>query len=63
MLHHTIKPLSRLSASEIRALAQAAADRDEDLDQANPFDHNQQAKCDQFAAAFLERQADLQPAI
>ena len=59
-MHH-IKPLASLTEAEICALAQAAADRDEDLDQANPFDHHQQAKRDQFAAAFLERQADLQP--
>jgi len=60
MLHHTIKPLSRLTPAEIRALAQAAADRCEDLDEANPFEAQPQR--DQFAAAFLERQADLQPA-
>lgn len=35
---HVIKPITALSAAEIHDLAQAAADRGEAHDDANPFD-------------------------
>lgn len=59
---HCIKPLSSLTEAEIRTLAQAAAERGENLEDANPFKLTQKAQRDQFAIAFLERQDELQPA-
>ena len=37
-MHHHIKPLAALSSEEIRALAIAAADRGDDLGEANVFE-------------------------
>ena len=55
-----ILPSHALSPTPVRELAYAAAERGEQLGEANPFKDEKQRAL--FAAAFREREADLQPA-
>lgn len=57
---HAIKPWAAMTATEITTYAHAAAERGEQLGEANPFKDEKQRAL--FAAAFREREADLQPA-
>lgn len=59
---HQVKPISALTAAEIRALAHSAADRGEAHQEANPFaPETANAKHHQFAAAFHARMRELAP--
>lgn len=60
---HQVKPITALTAAEIREVARSAADRGEAQEEANPF-HPEKASAQhsQFAAAFHSRARELVPA-
>lgn len=58
-MHH-VKPITALTAAEIREVAHSAADRGEAHEEANPFDPAKAtAQHRQFATAFHRRMREL----